>query len=57
MKKAKSDIVESTLRLPRAISVRIKHAAELQNLSMQQAIQQAILDYCRKLEGERKGER
>jgi hypothetical protein len=55
MKKAKPDIVESTLRLPRAISVRIKHIADSQNLSMQQAIQAAILDYCRKVELEQKG--
>jgi hypothetical protein len=55
MKKGKPDVVESTLRLPRAISVRIKHAAAYQNLSMQQAIQEAILDYCRKKEAERKG--
>ena len=55
MKKGKADIVQSTLRLPRAISVRIKHIAVDKDLSMQQAIQEAILLYCRKVESERKG--
>jgi len=46
--KTKADIVQSTLRLPRAIWVRINHIAALKNLSMQQAVQQAIVEYCRR---------
>jgi hypothetical protein len=57
MKKAKADVVQSTLRLPRAIWVRINQVAEYKNLSMQQAIQEAVLDYCRKFTNEQKGGR
>jgi len=53
MKKGKADIVQSTLRLPRAISVRIKHVAVDKGISMQQAVQKAIVEYCRKVEAER----
>jgi predicted transcriptional regulator len=44
---AKPDIVTFSLRLPRAISVRIRQLAAHKNLSMQQAIQEAIVHYCR----------
>ena len=54
MRKDQADIVQSTLRLPRAVSVRIKHVAVDKNLSMQEAILEAILEYCRKAERERK---
>jgi len=47
---AKADVVQSTLRLPRPIWVRINHIAAFKNLSMQQAIQEAIVEYCRKEE-------
>jgi hypothetical protein len=53
MKKGKTDIVQSTLRLPRAIWVRINRIAAEKNLSMQQAVQEAVLEYCRKVEAER----
>jgi hypothetical protein len=46
-RQAKPDIVTFSLRLPRAISVRIKQLAARKNLSMQQAIQEAIVQYCR----------
>jgi hypothetical protein len=55
MKKGKADIWQGTLRLPRAVAVRIKHVAVDRGISMQQAIQEAILYYCRELERERKG--
>jgi hypothetical protein len=48
MKKGKADIVQSTLRLPRAIWVQINRIAADKNLSMQQAVQQAIVEYCRR---------
>jgi hypothetical protein len=48
MKKGKADIVQSTLRLPRAIWVRINTIATRKNLSMQQTVQQAIVEYCRR---------
>ncbi len=54
-KKQKADIVQSTLRLPRALWVRINHIAAYKNLSMQQAVQEAIVDYCRKFDREQKG--
>jgi predicted DNA-binding ribbon-helix-helix protein len=57
MRKAKADVIQSTLRLPRAIWQRINHIAAYKNLSMQQAIQEAVLDYCRKFTNERKGGR
>jgi predicted DNA-binding ribbon-helix-helix protein len=47
-RKAKADVVQSTLRLPRALWVRINHIAAYKNLSMQQAVQQAIVEYCRR---------
>jgi len=50
MKKAKADVVQSTLRLPRALWKRINHRAALKNLSMQQAVQEAIVEYCRRAE-------
>ena len=46
VKKSKADIVQSTLRLPRALWVRINHIAAYKNLSMQQAVQEAIFEYC-----------
>jgi predicted DNA-binding ribbon-helix-helix protein len=49
---ARADVVQSTLRLPRALWVRINHIAAAKNLSMQQAVQQAIVEYCRR-EGEK----
>lgn len=48
MKKAKGDVIQSTLRLPRPLWVRINHIAASKNLSMQQAVQQAIVEYCRR---------
>jgi predicted DNA-binding ribbon-helix-helix protein len=48
MKRGKSDVVQSTLRLPRALWVRINHIAARRNLSMQQAVQEAVVEYCRK---------
>jgi hypothetical protein len=53
MKKGKPDVVQSTMRLPRALWVRINRIAAEKNLSMQQSVQQAIEDYCRKIEAER----
>lgn len=44
---AKADVVQSTLRLPRPLWVRINHIAAFKNLSMQQAVQEAIVQYCR----------
>ena len=44
--KTKADIVQSTLRLPRALWVRINKLAATKNLSMQQAVQEAIVEYC-----------
>ncbi len=44
---AKADVVQSTLRLPRPLWVRINHIAGAKNLSMQQAIQEAVVQYCR----------
>jgi hypothetical protein len=48
MKKGKAGVVQSTLRLPRAVHVRITHLAARKNLSMQQAVQEAIVEYCRR---------
>jgi hypothetical protein len=48
MTKAKADVVQSTLRLPRALWVRINQIAKYKNLSMQQAVQQAVVEYCRR---------
>jgi hypothetical protein len=48
MKKGKADVVQSTLRLPRALWVRINRIAASKNLSMQQAVQEAIVEYCRR---------
>ncbi len=45
-RKAKASIVQSTLRLPRPLWVRINRIATQRNLSMQQAVQQAITEYC-----------
>jgi hypothetical protein len=47
-RKAKPDIVQSTLRLPRALWRRINNVAAINNLSMQQAVQEAITEYCRR---------
>jgi hypothetical protein len=47
-REAKADIVQSTLRLPRPLWVRINQIASYKNLSMQQAVQEAILEYCRR---------
>jgi hypothetical protein len=55
MKKGKPDVVQTTLRLPRAIWTRITHRAALKNLSMQQAIQEAVVEYCRRAEEAEKG--
>ncbi len=57
MKKGKSDVVQTTLRLPRAIWRRITQRAALKNLSMQQAIQEAIVEYCRQAEETEKGDK
>jgi hypothetical protein len=46
-RKAKADVVQSTLRLPRALHVRITSIALRKNLSMQQAIEAAVWKYCR----------
>lgn len=54
-RKTKADIVQSTLRLPRAIWRRITQRAALKNLSMQQAVQEAIVEYCRREEEAEKG--
>jgi predicted DNA-binding ribbon-helix-helix protein len=48
MKKARGDTIQSTLRLPRPLWVRINHIAAAKNLSMQQAVQEAIVEYCRR---------
>jgi hypothetical protein len=48
MKKGKADVVQSTLRLPRALWTRINHIAAAKNLSMQQAVQEAVVEYCRR---------
>jgi hypothetical protein len=53
MKKGKPDVIQSTMRLPRALWVRINRIAAEKNLSMQQAVQEAIVDYCRKSDAER----
>lgn len=42
----KADIVQSTLRLPRPLWVRINQIAASKNLSMQQAVQEAVEEYC-----------
>jgi predicted DNA-binding ribbon-helix-helix protein len=55
MRKGKADVVQSTLRLPRALWVRINHIAASKNLSMQQAVQEAIVEYCRREAEPKKG--
>jgi hypothetical protein len=50
MRKAKANVIQSTLRLPHALWVRINRRAALKNLSMQQAVQEAIVEYCRRAE-------
>jgi len=57
MKKGKPDVVQTTLRLPRAIWKRINQRAALKNLSMQQAIQEAVVEYCWRAEEAEKGGR
>lgn len=57
MKKGKQDVIQSTLRLPRTLWVSINHIAASKNLSMQQAVQQAIVEYCRKERELAKGEK
>ena len=57
MKKGKADVVQTSIRLPRAIWRRITHRAALKNLSMQQAVQEAIVEYCRRAEESEKGGR
>jgi len=54
-RKAKGDTVQSTMRLPRALWRHITHIAAFKNLSMQQAVQQAVEDYVRKFVDEQKG--
>ena len=54
-RKGKVDVVQTGLRLPRAIWKRISHRAAVKNLSMQQAIQEAIVEYCRRAEEIEKG--
>ena len=45
-RKAKAKVVQSTLRLPRPLWALINQIATRKNLSMQQAVQQAITEYC-----------
>jgi predicted DNA-binding ribbon-helix-helix protein len=52
-KKPKGVIIQTSLRLPRPLWVRITRIAVEKNLSMAQAVQEAVVEYCRKIEAER----